>query len=408
MLMVCYDGNMTHEANSIITVNAGSSSIKVAVFTHNPDIDTMSQIANITISDIGQPSSTLRIASSAVREEAIPVMNHTEGGRLLVQRIRQMLPDSTVRAVGHRLVHGGMKFTRSVFVSEITDQDWQLLEKLDPLHTPAAHYLIEHFARYMPEASQVACFDTAFFHDLPHEAAVVPIAKKYYSSGVRRYGFHGLSYESLLEAFNEQAGELAANGRVIFAHLGSGASITAMRSGRPIDTTMGFTPASGLVMSTRSGDLDPNIFGFLRRQNDIDLETFERMVNSESGLLGVSGISGDMKRLLDMENENEDARLAITLFVNSVKKSIGAFSALLGGVDSLIFSGGIGEQSPVLRARICQGLEHLGIEIDANANQQNDFLISTHHSGVGVHVLPSNEAHIIAAQTNELLKESEI
>ena len=249
----------------------------------------------------------------------------------------------------------------------------------------------------------MACFDTAFFKDLPYVAKVVPIPKKYYSLGVQNYGFHGLSYTSLLGTFREKAGDVAANGRVVLAHLGSGASITATKLGKPIDTTMGFTPTSGLVMSTRSGDLDPNVFGFLHRQSNMSLEEFEQMVSEKSGLLGVSGNSGDMHKLLSIEDKNSDAKMAVELFVHRVKKSIGAFSAVLGGVDSIIFSGGIGEQSSVLRTRICQGLEYLGVELNQAMNEQNDFLISSGQSKVGVHVIPTDEAQVIATQTVKLL-----
>lgn len=253
----------------------------------------------------------------------------------------------------------------------------------------------------------MACFDTAFFRDLPRVAKIIPIPKKYYEIGVRRYGFHGLSYTSLLSTFRDKAGETAANGRVILAHLGSGVSVTATRLGKPVDTTMGFSPASGIAMSTRSGDLDPTIFSFLHRQNNMSADEFDHMVNFESGLLGVSGVTGDMHSLLSLEEQNRDAAMAIELFVRDVKKSIGALATTLGGVDSLLFSGGIGEQSAVLRARICQGLEYMGIEISEVANERHSFLISAEHSRVGVHVIPTDEARVIALQTIESLNLSD-
>lgn len=405
--MVCYDKDMTIEADTIITVNAGSSSIKVGVFTRDESSAQVSRLVDISLNNVGYPSSTLQIVqlNGTTRAEDVQIPDHATGARLITEKLTDFVHMGRVLAVGHRLVHGGIKYTNATHVEDITERDWQNLEQLDTKHTPAAHCLVNHFTRYTPAALQIACFDTSFFQDLPHIARIVPIPKKYYAMGVRRYGFHGLSYTSLLGTFREKAGDVAADGRVIMAHLGSGASVTAMRYGKPLDTTMGFTPTSGLVMSTRSGDLDPNVFGFLHRQGNMSLEEFDQMVSGESGLLGVSGSSGDMHKLLSMEGEDEDARLAIELFVQSVKKSIGALSAVLGGVDSIIFSGGIGEQSSALRARICQGLEYLGIEISEVMNKQSDFLISSSQSKAGVHVIPTDEARVIAAQTIKFLSE---
>jgi len=399
---------MTVEADTIITVNTGSSSIKVTVFTREKSSKEVSRLVDLSLNNVGYPNSTLQVVqpNAPLHAEDVHAPDYATGARLITERLTDIIPMDRVLAVGHRLVHGGIKYTSATPIEEIAQDDWQNLEQLDPEHTPAARYLVDYFTRRIPSTPHVACFDTAFFNDLPYIAKIIPIPKKYYETGVRRYGFHGLSYTSLLNTFREKAGDMAADGRVIVAHLGSGASMTATHYGKPIDTTMGFTPTSGLVMSTRSGDIDPNVFGFLHRQNNMSLEQFEQMVSSKSGLLGVSGVSGDMERLLSVENENDDTKLAIKLFVHSIKKSIGALSATLGGVDSIIFSGGIGEQSSVLRARICQGLEYLGIDISEVMNKQNDFLISSSQSKVGVHVIPTDEAQVIAAQTIELLNTS--
>lgn len=407
--MVCYDGGMANEdAATIVTVNAGSSSIKIVIFSKDPASTKVSRLASLVLSGIGQPVSLLQIVrpDMPAQAEELHVANYTTGTSLIIEKLTEFMPVSNVLAVGHRLVHGGIKYTRPTPIKEISEADWQLLAGLDPEHTPAAHHLITQFLQFIPGALQVACFDTAFFQDLPYTAKIVPIPKKYYQAGMRRYGFHGLSYASLLDTFREKAGEEAVNGRVILAHLGSGASMAATYSGKPLDTTMGFTPTSGLVMSTRSGDLDPNVFSFLHRQDGMGLDEFTQMVSFESGLLGVSGISGDMQKLLGLEAQSSDAKAAVDLFVYNVKKSVGALSAILGGVDSLIFSGGIGEQSSVLRTRICQGLGYLGIEINETTNRQNDFLISSPQSRVGVHVIPTDEAQVIAAQTITLLNTS--
>ena len=392
------------KVENILTVNAGSSSIKLAVFSQH----TMSRLLNITINGIGQPLSTLEIVQNGTSKhtQELHIPDHASASHHAIETLGGEIPEHSIVAIGHRLVHGGGKYDRPVLAKDISENDWELLSQLDPTHTPAARQLILQFVQQYTLVPQVACFDTSFFHQLPQVARVIPIPKKYYDIGVRRYGFHGLSYTSLLEIFCERAGEAAMNGRVILAHLGSGASVTATHYEKPIDTTMGFTPSSGIVMSSRSGDLDPNVLGFLHRQHGVDIDAFDQMINTESGLLGVSGVSGDMASLLNLEAKNEDAALAIELFVHDVKKSIGGFAALLGGVDSVIFSGGIGEQSPVLRARICQGLEYMGIEINESANNDSSFLISSPSSHVGVHVIATDEARVIAQQTVELQQRS--
>lgn len=390
---------MAIDAANIVTVNAGSSSIKLAVFSKQ----SMSQLFNISVSGIGQPVSKLQIIREGIpRTQELYVSDYATASRLVIGKLSEEISQDSIAAIGHRLVHGGGKYDSPVPTATMSESDWELLSRLDPNHTPGARQLISQCARQYPAILQVACFDTSFFHHLPKVATIIPIPKKYYDIGVRRYGFHGLSYTSLLATFRERAGEEAANGRVILAHLGSGASVTATLHGKPIDTTMGFTPASGITMSTRSGDLDPGVFSFLHRQNNMSIDAFDRMVNSESGLLGISGVSGDMSSLLALEHENKDVSLAIEAFIRDIKKAIGGFAALLGGVDSLIFSGGIGEQSAIARSRICHGLEYMGIEINEPANRDNSFLISSDNSRVGVHVIPTDEARVIAEQTIEL------
>ena len=388
---------MAFEAENIVTVNAGSSSIKLAVFSRLE----LQRIVDISVSDVGRPMVKLRIIQSEAPTKTTEVRgkDFAYASLLAIEELRKLIDADSVAAIGHRLVHSGDMYDGPTQVRDIHEDDWEVLSRLDPIHTPAARQLIRQFAQHYPATTQVACFDTSFFQGLPKVAKILPIPRKYYETGVRRYGFHGLAYTSVLAAFRERAGEEAANGRVIMAHLGSGASLAATWHGTPLDTTMSLTPASGVVMSTRSGDLDPGLFDQLRRYNDMRFDEFERMVNSESGLLGVSGFTGDMYSLLQVENENENAAMAIDLFVRSIKKAIGASSALLSGVDSLIFSGGIGEQSAPIRARICRGLEYLGIEIDETANQNNEFLISSANSQVGVHVVPADEASVIAEQT---------
>lgn len=404
---VCYDWNMTNHTDAILTVNSGSSSLKVVVFGIHGGSPGMSRLIDISMSSIGGSSSVLRMAQQtvSVQPEEMHIPDHAAASRIIMEKLVSIVPaNTTIVAVGHRLVHSGPLYNEPVAITDIAEADWELLSSLDPEHTPAVHELVKQFAHYYPSVPHIACFDTAFFNDLPGVAKIIPLPRKYREMGLHRYGFHGLAYTSLLNTFRQEAGETAAHGRIILAHLGSGASLAAVRSGKPIDTTMGFTPASGIVMSTRCGDLDPNVFGFLHKQTGITAEEFHRVVGFESGLLGVSGVSGDMQALLAREDENKDAALAIELFVQGVKKSVGAFAAALGGIDSLIFSGGIGEQSAVLRSRICAGLEYMGIHIDETANKQHRFLISAEQSQAGVHVIPADEARVIAEQTIKRLK----
>jgi acetate kinase len=250
----------------------------------------------------------------------------------------------------------------------------------------------------------VACFDTAFHHALPRVAQLLPIPRRYEALGVRRYGFHGLSYAFLMEELARQAGAEAAQGRVILAHLGNGASLAAVREGKPVDTSMGFTPAAGVPMSTRSGDLDPGLVWYLARTEEMDAQQFNDMVNSRSGLLGISETSSDMRDLLQREAQDVRAAEAVALFCYQVRKWTGAFAAALGGLDTLVFSGGIGENAPIVRARICAGLEFLGIELDEKRNAANEGVISAAAGRVAVRVIRTDEELTIARSVCRVLR----
>jgi len=270
------------------------------------------------------------------------------------------------------------------------------LSPFDPEHLPEEILLTGAFHRRFPDLPQVACFDTAFHHDLPRVARLLPIPRRYEAQGVRRYGFHGLSYAFLIGELARVAGSEAAQGRVILAHLGNGASLAAVHGGKSIDTSMGFTPAAGLVMSTRSGDLDPGLLWYLAGTEGFDAKRFNEMVNFESGLLGVSETGSDMHDLLDRETLDVRAAEAVALFCYQVKKWIGAFAAALGGLDTFVFAGGIGENAPVVRARICDGLEFLGIQLEEKQNVTNAGVISAAASRVAVRVIHTDEEWMIA------------
>jgi acetate kinase len=270
------------------------------------------------------------------------------------------------------------------------------LSPFDPEHLPGEILFTESFHRRLPKLPQIACFDTTFHHDLPRVAKVLPIPRRYEAQGVRRYGFHGLSCEFLMGELGRLAGIKAAQGRVILAHLGNGASLTAVQNGKSIDTSMSFTPAAGVPMSTRSGDLDPGLLWYLARTDGFDAKRFNEMVNFQSGLLGVSEISADMRDLLRKEMHDVRAAEAVALFCYQVKKWIGAFAAALSGLDTLVFSGGIGENASLVRTRICEGLKFLGIELEENQNAVNGNIISTAASRVAVRVIRTDEEVMIA------------
>lgn len=366
----------------LLSVNAGSSSLKVSLFDRQ-NLDTPRD--SLAIEDLVIPGESLQGA---------------------IARINQWLTDelsiqpSEIEAVGHRVVHGGERYASA---SPVTTELVTYLESITPLapnHMPGALASINAFLVAYPQAKQVACFDTSFFHDVPAIAQTLPIPLTLQKeTGIRRYGFHGLSYTSLLASFKEHEGEAAHQGRVIMAHLGSGASVSACKNGQPIDMSMGFTPVSGIMMSTRSGDLEPGVLTYLETEKGMTPAELTDMVTYRSGLLGISETTADMHALLNSQAENPQAALAVELFCYKITKTIGAYTAALGGVDSIIFSGGIGERSAEIRRRICQNLGFLGVDIDENRNGQNARLVSSDRSTVGVHVIPAREDYAIITQT---------
>jgi acetate kinase len=272
-----------------------------------------------------------------------------------------------------------------------------------PEHLPFEIALIERFRARVPDRPHVVCFDTTFHRDLPAVARILPIPRRLHAKGIARFGFHGLSYAYLMETLAREAGPEAAQGRVILAHLGNGASLAAVHRGKSIDTTMAFTPASGVPMSRRSGDLDPGLVGYLAHTEGMTAEAFNDMVNRQSGLLGVSETSGDMRDLLACEANDTRAADALALFCYEVKKRIGAYAAALGGVDTLVFAGGIGENASAIRARICERLAFLGLELDDGKNATGEPVISSDASRVAVRVMRTNEEIMIARTTARVL-----
>src|ERR1039457_7217018 len=352
----------------ILTINGGSSSIKFAVFETG---DPLRRILEGGIERIGLPEATLRVKGSNQADNfsrLVTAPDHTAAVGALMDWIEDRGGRDALTAVGHRVVHGGPKYSQPQRITAEMVEELYRLSPFDPDHLPEEILLTEAFHRRFPDLPQVACFDTAFHHDLPRVAQLLPIPRRYEAQGVRRYGFHGLSYEFLMEELARLGDPAATNGRVILAHLGNGASLAAVHDSKSIDTSMGFTPTAGLVMSSRSGDLDPGLVSYLARTEQMSATKFQEMVNHESGLLGVSEISSDLRDLLARESDDFRAAEAVALFCYQAKKWIGSFAAALGGLDTLVFAGGIGENAPLVRARICDGLGFLGIELDEPPN----------------------------------------
>jgi acetate kinase len=376
---------------SLVTVNAGSSSLKVAVFSLDA-LDT--PVATREIENIVDGDLTFDDAVQEVKRWLSEELLETTG---------------EVTAIGHRVVHGGTKHTTPELVSDELIASLQHIAPLSPNHMPGTLAAISSFRQVYPSIPHVACFDTSFFANVPRRASVLPIPMSLQTNtALRRYGFHGLAYEGLLANFRTHEGETAACGRVIMAHLGSGASVTACRDGVPVDMTMGFTPVSGIMMSTRSGDLEPGVLSYLQQSHAMTPQDIDHLVAHESGLKGISELSADMHTLLDAQHTNSQAALAIDMFIDRVVKAIGGYIAVLGGVDSIIFSGGIGERSAEIRGRIIEHFSFAGATIDDQRNKANLRLISAEGSAIGIHVIPSQEHMSIAQHTHQLISQKEL
>jgi acetate kinase len=361
---------------------------------------------NGKIDRIGLPDSRLSFTQTTnIQSKSVPApaVDLRAAALFLIDWLEKETMFDKIHAIGHRIVQGMGIHQTSLIDQHLLDH-LKSIQMFDPDHLPGEIELIEAFRKQQPQIPQIACFDSAFHANLPQVAQLLPIPRRFEDEGVRRYGFHGLSYAFLLEELIRIAGPQTANFRIILAHLGNGASITAVRDGKSIDTSMGFTPAGGLPMSTRTGDLDPGVAWYMMQRESLSPAGFNNLVNHQSGLLGISGTGSDMRDLLQKESSDIRASEAIELFCYQVKKWIGAYSAVLGGLDLLVFSGGIGENAPPIRSRICAGLGYLGIELDERQNEQNGVLISTGKNRVPVYVIPTNEERMIAQSVSDFLQ----
>jgi acetate kinase len=388
--------------HSVLTINGGSSSIKFALYEEDGPLE---RRLYGKIDRIGLSGTHLTFNDATGNQQdsrSFAASDHKSAAEFLIDWLEEQNSFESVWAVGHRVVHG-MKHTAPERVTQELLDELHRISPYDPEHLPREIELIEAFRQRHPKLPQVACFDTAFHRDMPRVARLLPIPRRFDAKGIQRYGFHGLSYAYLMEELARLGDPTASKGRVILAHLGNGASMAAVRDGKSIDTSMGFTPAAGLPMSTRSGDLDPGLVSCLARTEQMTATQFHQMVNHESGLLGVSEISSDMRDLLAQEAGDVRAAEAVALFCYQVKKWVGAFAAALGGVDTLVFAGGIGENAPLVRARICDGLSFLGIELNESRNAESAGVISTDASRATVRVIRTDEELMIALSVCRIL-----
>lgn len=390
----------------ILCLNSGSSTLKAALFRQTEGLGTVELLARAKALTNG-PSPSLAVvdpSGAILAEEPLkpepltPQRSDNVLARILRLLDRHDLPQP--EAVGHRVAHGGSEFVRPTRLDSQVIAQLKRLIPLAPLHLPAAIDLIERARRTLPDLPHVACFDTAFHSLMSELHRRLPLPRRFADEGVRRYGFHGLSYESVLATLGREA-----HGKIVIAHLGSGASLAAVEDGRPVDTTMGFTPAGGLVMGTRTGDIDPGALIHLVRSHQLDADSLERLVYQESGLLGMSETSSQMTELLAAAPTDRRAREAIDSFCLSVRKHVGAMAASLGGVDQLVFTAAIGENSPVVRAAICKGLSHLGVQLEHSKNAANAPVISIQSARPVIRIVPTDEERIIAAHVLDLVSQ---
>jgi acetate kinase len=385
----------------ILTINAGSSSLKAALY----DMDRTERLTLAgQVERIGQAASQIRIVDGdgvTLLDRTVNFDTHESAARAFLDWLHhqaEVAPD----AVGHRLVHGGRAHRAPHVLTAHVLADLRELVPLDPDHLPQALPVIQVTTDAYPAIPQVACFDTSFHRSMSRVAQMYPLPPRFADAGVIRYGFHGLSCEFIVQALRAIDAR-AAQGRIIIAHLGNGASLTAVREGVSVDTTMGFTPTGGIMMGTRSGDLDPGVLVYLLEAQGTSPAALNRLVNQEAGLLGVSGLSGDMRDLLGEESSHPRAADAVALFCYLARKSVGALVAALGGLDTLIFTAGIGEHAAPVRERICEGLEFLGLELDVERNASHAPIVSRDASRVVVRVMKTDEDLMIARHVRHLL-----
>jgi acetate kinase len=394
---------MAHSpARRILTINTGSSSLKSGVYSLGAS-ETLELAARAE--RIGHAESRLQITDAQgapLFDQPTPLPDHDATLHALFAWLREHGSGMALDAVGHRVVHGGDRYREPQRITDDLIATLQQLVPLDPDHLPQALAAIQASRQAYPSIPQVACFDTMFHRQMPPVAQHYALPHEFWDLGVRRYGFHGLSYEFIMDALR-RTDPAAVAGRVIIAHLGNGASMAAVQRGIGVDTTMGLTPTGGLVMGTRSGDLDPGVLLYLLQAQGMSPAEVNTLVNKRAGLLGVAGRTADMRDLLNQESHDPRAAAAIALFCYQARKFLGALAAVLGGLDTLIFTGGIGEHAAPIRTRICAGMGFLGIQLDEGRNAAHAPIISRDGSAATVRVMPTDEDLMIARHTYRLI-----
>jgi acetate kinase len=387
---------------SIFCINCGSSSIKFALYKSGSYEELVAQGA---AERIGLPDGELWLNDGAghrLSDSNVQLPDNHRAIELIFKQVIEKHNFPIPDAVGHRLAHGGPGHLAPEIMTPALMKELHALISLAPIHLPGELACIEAVSEHYPQLPQVVCFDTTFHCQMPDMGKLLPLDYHLRKEGIHRYGFHGLSYEYITGVL-----DASVHRKVIIAHLGSGSSMTALKDGAPQDTTMGFSPLGGLMMGTRAGELDPGVILYLMNEKGYDLGRLQDLLYHHSGLMGVSGISSDMKTLLDQRNNSPQASQAITFYCYTVRKYIGALSAVLGGLDTLVFTGGIGERSAPIRWLICRGLEYLGLILDPVSNDTHADVISAKHSPCGVRVIPTNEDIMIARHAGEVLFKSD-
>ncbi|MBE6696799.1 MAG: acetate kinase [Ruminococcaceae bacterium] len=397
---------------NVLVVNAGSSSLKYQLF----DTEKNEVKAKGLCERIGIGGKIIhKVPGKEDYAAEIEMKNHADATRILVETLTDKkvgcISDmKEIEAVGHRVVHGGSYFTKSVLLNKDVLEKLELCKELAPLHTPPTLMGIQGCLEAMPEVPQVLVFDTAFHQTMPKEAYTYPIPYEYYEKyGVRKYGFHGTSHRYVSAEMIKLLDKPASETKIVTCHLGNGSSISAVKGGKVVDTTMGFTPLDGVIMGTRSGNIDPAVVTFLMEKENLSVSQVNDILNKKSGFLGVSGISSDCRDICAaIENGDERAKLALDILGYQIKKYIGAYSAAMGGLDAIVFTAGIGENTPIIREMACEGLEYLGVELDKNVNDNvprpiETTCLSTKDSKVKIYLIPTNEELVIANDTADIV-----
>ena len=399
--------------SEILILNSGSSSLKFALGNVDKNGGSVSFSVRGSLSGIGAKRGKLetsltsdktesRSSKKKKNEKSLSLPSHSDALKEMEEWLEQNTDPREISAVGHRIVHGGSRHKAHGVIDDAMISDLESLVPFAPSHLPQSLETVSHARKLFPKVPHVACFDTVFHRSMPEVTRVLPLPYSLFSEGVEKFGFHGLSYEYICSRLEALLGEESKRKRVIIAHLGNGCSLAAVESLRSVDTTMGFSPAGGLVMSTRCGDIDPGIVPYLIREKSLSVDDFIDFVNKKSGLLGISGISSDVRTL--MESNDERAALALEIFIRQVAKLISGLASSLGGLDLLVFTAGIGENSPEMRSRISSRLSFLGIELDEGANRGGEGTISSPTSNVQVMIIPTDEESMIARHTNDLCR----